>query len=224
MNRGPETSLFAHCRGIVFDLDDTLYDRHSALARLFERWWGPLSAADWEEIDREDARGHSPRVPFFTFLKSRFPVPDATPELLWARYQREFPQYIQADETQAVLGRLTQTPLSLSILTNGSLGFQRAKYLAARLELFIGTDRLFVSGEIGRDKPDPLTFRHASSAMGLEPEELLFVGDHPEKDIAGARTLGFSTCWLQKSTGERAEADATLQTLTELLPLLGIPQ
>ena len=213
---------FAACRGIVFDLDDTLYDRHSALVRLFESWWGPLSADQWREIDARDARGHSVRLEFFAFLKSRYPVPDSSAEALFARYRQEFPRHMRAAETPAVLARLAQTPWVQAILTNGSSEFQRAKYHALDLADYIGVERLLISGEIGRDKPDPYVFQYTCEALGIAPQELLFVGDHPEKDIAGARAAGFATCWLQKSPHEHAEADATIQSLPELLPLLGL--
>ena len=213
---------FAHCRGIVFDLDDTLYDRQSALVRLFEAWWGPLTPDQWREIDLYDARGHSIRLEFFAFLKQRYPVPDATAEALFARYRQEFPQFIDAGPTREVLARISQTPIGQAILTNGSSEFQRAKYRATRVGDFIGPERLFISGEIGREKPDPEAFHHVCRAMGLAPGELLFVGDHPDKDIAGARALGFATCWVQKTAQEQAKADATIQALPELLPLLGL--
>ncbi len=213
---------FAACRGIVFDLDDTLYDRQPALSRLFEAWWGPLSERDWNLIKPQDARGHSIRVEFFSFLKERYPVPDASGAELWERYQREFPAHIRVDDTLPVLRRLARTDLVQSILTNGGSQFQRAKYHAAGLAEFIGPDRVFVSGEIGRDKPDPITFHHVCAALKLAPHELLFVGDHPEKDIAGARAVGFSTCWFQRDEREHADADATIRSLSELLPLLGL--
>lgn len=213
---------FAKCRGIVFDLDDTLYDRHSALVRLFEQWWGVLPQEAWGEIDRRDARGHSARAEFFSFLRERYPVPEETAEALWVRYQREFPEHIRVEETLPVLQRLAQTNLTQAILTNGSSLFQRAKYHAAGLDTFFAAERLFISGEIGREKPELPAFQHVSSALGLAPHELVFVGDHPEKDIAGARAAGFLTCWFQRSVTEQADAHATIQSLSDLLPLLDL--
>lgn len=216
------TARFAQCRGIVFDLDDTLYNRQEALTRLLESWWGPLPPEDWQEIRRRDARGHSPRVEFCTFLKERYPVEEPDGASLWSRYRREFPAQIQMTDTLPVLRRLAGTPWAQAILTNGESGFQRAKYHAAGLAEFISPEWLFVSGEIGRDKPDPITFHTTSTALKLAPHELLFVGDHPEKDIAGARAVGFATCWLQRDDTEQADADATIRSLAELLPLLGL--
>lgn len=40
-------------------------------------------------------------------------------------------------------------------------------------------------------KPDPASGREACSILGLEPEQVLFVGDVPETDIRFARNVGF---------------------------------
>lgn len=44
--------------------------------------------------------------------------------------------------------------------------------------------------EINALKPDPRGFRHACDVWGLLPEEVLYVGDRPEVDGAGASAAG----------------------------------
>lgn len=46
-----------------------------------------------------------------------------------------------------------------------------------------------VSGDVGVEKPDPAVFAPALAATGLDPAEVLFVGDSAE-DVAGARAAG----------------------------------
>ncbi|KAK0417622.1 hypothetical protein QR680_013116 [Steinernema hermaphroditum] len=61
-------------------------------------------------------------------------------------------------------------------------------------------DDLFLSGEIGLQKPDPRLFRHALDAMHLQsPNALLHVGDHQQKDLEAPRTLGMRTLLLEKT-------------------------
>lgn len=45
-----------------------------------------------------------------------------------------------------------------------------------------------------RKKPHPLPYRMALQALGLKPEEILFIGDAPHRDIKGARLAGMKTC------------------------------
>jgi putative hydrolase of the HAD superfamily len=48
------------------------------------------------------------------------------------------------------------------------------------------------SVDVGCVKPDPRIFRAALDALGVEPGQALFVGDSPERDMAGARALGMA--------------------------------
>lgn len=63
------------------------------------------------------------------------------------------------------------------------------------------------SAVVGIRKPDPTIFRLGVVALGLEPEEVLVVGDSLKKDILPARSLGCRTAWL-KGKGWTAEEDA----------------
>ena len=51
---------------------------------------------------------------------------------------------------------------------------------------------IFVSSEIGADKPDPEIFRRALKLIDLKPNEVLHVGDDPQRDWEGASTAGLS--------------------------------
>ena len=53
-----------------------------------------------------------------------------------------------------------------------------------------------VSEEVGAAKPAPEIFRHALDAIDADPAETLFVGDHPDADICGAKRLGMPAAWV----------------------------
>jgi putative hydrolase of the HAD superfamily len=78
---------------------------------------------------------------------------------------------------------------------------------------------VFVSGEIGYDKPDERAFEPVIQAFGVAPERILFVGDNPANDIEGAARLGIRTCWIRLAADHecRVVPDLTL-TSVELLP------
>lgn len=63
------------------------------------------------------------------------------------------------------------------------------------------------SAVVGVRKPDPAIFALGVKALGLEPEEVLVIGDSYKKDILPARSLGCHTAWL-KGKGWTAEEDA----------------
>ena len=53
------------------------------------------------------------------------------------------------------------------------------------------------SAVVGIRKPDARIFQLGVDAMGLQPEDVLVVGDSLEKDIAPAQQIGCKTAWLE---------------------------
>ena len=49
---------------------------------------------------------------------------------------------------------------------------------------------VFISSELGADKPDPEIFRRALKEMHLDADEVLHVGDDPERDWKAAKEAG----------------------------------
>lgn len=58
--------------------------------------------------------------------------------------------------------------------------------------------RVFLSSELGADKPDPEIFRRALRLSGARPAETLHVGDDPVRDWQGARSAGLATFELKR--------------------------
>jgi putative hydrolase of the HAD superfamily len=57
---------------------------------------------------------------------------------------------------------------------------------------------VFVSSEIGADKPDPEIFRRALKFVSLEPDQVLHVGDDPGRDWKAATAAGLSIFQLDR--------------------------
>jgi putative hydrolase of the HAD superfamily len=57
---------------------------------------------------------------------------------------------------------------------------------------------VFISSEIGADKPDPEIFRRALKLIGLPPNEVLHVGNDPERDWKAATAAGLSIFELER--------------------------
>ncbi|HWH69297.1 MAG TPA: HAD family hydrolase [Candidatus Sulfotelmatobacter sp.] len=80
--------------------------------------------------------------------------------------------------------------VQLGIITNGGSDTQRRKFQAAGLEAVIPHGHLWISGEVGKAKPDPAIFLLASRTLGVAPETCLFIGDREQEDQAGATAAG----------------------------------
>lgn len=69
---------------------------------------------------------------------------------------------------------------------------------------------VFVSSELGADKPDALIYQRALELSGFAPHEVMHVGDDPERDWAGARSAGLEVFELERP-------QASLRDLAKLL-------
>ena len=59
-------------------------------------------------------------------------------------------------------------------------------------------EHVFVSSEIGADKPDPEIFRRALKFVNLKPDQVLYVGDDPDRDWKAAAAAGLSVFKLDR--------------------------
>ena len=65
------------------------------------------------------------------------------------------------------------------------------------------------SAVVGVRKPDPRIFALGVEALGLNPSEVLVVGDSYKKDIVPAESIGCKVAWL-KGKGWTADEDAVM--------------
>ena len=70
----------------------------------------------------------------------------------------------------------------------------------------------YISMDIGYDKPDIRFFQETLRRCGLQPNEVLMVGDSMTTDILGAKAVGMDTCFF-----DRREGNGDIDSLTELI-------
>ena len=83
------------------------------------------------------------------------------------------------------------------------------------------------AGVFGRAKPDPAIFHAACAALGVAPEEAVYVGDDLQLDVLGAQNAGLRAVWLNREASvAHLEAgivpDAICATFDELLAWLDL--
>jgi len=82
----------------------------------------------------------------------------------------------------------------VGLITNGPAEVQRAKI--DLLELWGHVDFAIISGEFGVEKPEPAIFQEALRLGEAEAGEAVYIGDSPHLDVAGARSVGIRTVWV----------------------------
>jgi 5'-nucleotidase len=120
-----------------------------------------------------------------------------------------------------LLQYLMDQQVEIGIITNGRKEIQLAKLQKLKLLRYIELDHVFISGEVGIDKPDPALFQ---LALGEEdPNKALFIGDTWEHDVVGSIEAGWRAIYLNSQGRPRSTEHRPIAELfhfTELLPLL----
>ena len=97
-------------------------------------------------------------------------------------------------EVHGVLEEL-QPRFKLAVISNFD---GRLRLILQHLGISTYFSYVFISSELGADKPDPEIFRRAFRIMHLRPDEGLHVGDDPERDWKAAAEAGLSVFRLDR--------------------------
>lgn len=85
-------------------------------------------------------------------------------------------------------------------------------------------ETLFISGQIGAEKPSAVFFDRCMERLpGVRPEQCLMIGDSLTADIAGGRAAGMHTCWFDpddRGSTMPPQADLRITRLEQLTDIL----
>jgi putative hydrolase of the HAD superfamily len=74
----------------------------------------------------------------------------------------------------------------------------RLRFILQHLGIAKYFTNVFISSELGADKPDPEIYRRALKLIHLRPDEVLHVGDDAERDWKAAKAAGLSVFQLDR--------------------------
>jgi putative hydrolase of the HAD superfamily len=74
----------------------------------------------------------------------------------------------------------------------------RLRFILQNLGISKYFAHIFISSELGADKPDPEIFRRALNVMHLDANEVIHVGDDPERDWKAGAAAGLSVFRLDR--------------------------
>jgi putative hydrolase of the HAD superfamily len=220
----------ADIHAVVFDLDGTLLDRRLSFDRFVRDQWKRfahcLQTTDHEQYVQAlielDGDGYTPRKSVFTGVATRFRLPSGMAETLLNDYRDGFPNScLLFPDAAQTLSCLRTSGLRLGLITNGSVRMQSRKLQC--LALSPSFDTILISEAEGVSKPDRQIFHRALERLNTSPAEAVFVGDHPEVDVAGARAAGMQAIWRRDPRlTQMVEADGVIEELRDLLTWLGL--
>jgi putative hydrolase of the HAD superfamily len=188
---------------VLFDLDNTLFDRATAYRRWATEFVAGtgLASDDVEWFVDADQDGFASRSDVWAEAQRRFGLTGDIEELV-ASYRASYLDCCSPDnQVHGSLRTLRASGWRIGIVTNGAMPQQKDK--ATRLGLLPLVDGFCASAELAIAKPDPRIFeetirRCADTSPSAEVRAVWMVGDAPEADRGGGRALGLKTMWLHR--------------------------
>ncbi|MEX0779508.1 MAG: HAD family hydrolase [Balneolales bacterium] len=196
---------------IYFDLDDTLLDHKSAQrlaleqlrinstildgisSQTLQETYARVNAQLWTDYGNSVIDRHE-------LQQLRFELTLKELELETSFYSELGEHYLKLYETKWswINGAETfyddiRERYPVGLLTNGFSETQQKK--VARFDFNKTSQHIVISEDIGYLKPDSRIFDHATKLTGLEPDQILYVGDSYRSDIIGGSQYGWKTAW-----------------------------
>jgi len=200
-------------QGVLIDIDDTLYLyepahqaalqacyklflAHTALTTIsFAEFKATYRLHRTEVTQRLAGQGACrSRLLAFQSLYENLALKSAFNEALAqeGQYWQTFFTYMQVNlEALAFLQRCAQQQIPVCVISDMQVSIQIQKLQVLGLSQLINF--LVTSEECGIEKPAAALFTRALSKLKLSAAHVIMIGDHLEKDIVGAQTLGIRT-------------------------------
>lgn len=120
---------------------------------------------------------------------------------------RELAPYPDAVDLLKLLSKLPE--LTRGIITSGLMIKQAEKLLRLGIYDYLTPTAIFISDQIGINKPNPKLYRRACSDLNLKPSRCIYVGDRPRSDVDPPNALGMVTVQLRRGGRHEKEEGKT---------------
>ncbi len=176
-------------KAVIFDLDDTLISEkqyiisgyHHIAQVMHNRFKISEKEAFWElmKLFKESPKNVSNR--FLDRYKIIY-----TKEIilnLVEEYRNHFPEICFYEDVLPCLAKLKSNNVKVGIITDGYVNAQRQKMRAVKAYDYF--DEVIITEELGRKywKPHPKAFEIMREKLDVEFNEMVYIGDNPEKDF-----------------------------------------
>lgn len=202
-------------RGVIFDLDDTLYDytecNKKAVEEVF-RWVEYNLGISRDRADNayreakklvksrlgHTAASHNRMLYMQTMLELCGMKPAAHSLALYNRYWDAVLENIRLfPYVRSLWNDLRRYEIKIAVLSDLTAQIQHRKLL--RLGIASDVDVLVTSEEAGEEKPSAKMFDLVVRKLGYSVKELVMVGDSFEKDVRGAMNCGIEAVWFAQN-------------------------
>lgn len=218
-------------KAVVFDLDDTLISEHEYIRSGFNVVAQALSAKyqllqenvflKLMNLFQESPKNVFNRI--LDFYQIDYTIEDIK-ELI-AIYRHHLPNISLYEDAKFILNKLSEKDLKLGIITDGYQMTQRNKLSSLGIDAYF--DSIIVTDEIGREfwKPHARPYELIKEQLGVEFNEIIYIGDNISKDFVTAKKLGIKTIHIKRDEGvyidlkydEDYQADYQINSLEQVI-------
>lgn len=216
---------------ILWDVDGTLLDFHAAeqaaIRALFREFslgecteemlqiYSGINRSYWERLERGEIT--KPQVllgRFEEFFRREGLDPDIAPAFN-DRYQVALGDTIAYRDDSLAIVKSLRGRVKQYVVSNGTIVAQNKKLRLSGLGAEM--DGIFLSEELGVEKPNPGFFHRVFDAIGpVARDQVLIVGDSLTSDIRGGNNAGIKTCWYNPGGATNTEGVRVDWEITDL--------
>lgn len=221
---------------LLMDADRTLFDFERSEAQALERTlrdfslpfsqeilktYIQINEALWRKLELGEVSRERLQTARFKGLLETLGTP-GEPDKLNERYVEHLGEgNFLLPGALEVCRRLSET-CKLVLVTNGLHKAQTRRFQTSEIAPYFSG--LFISEDLGCDKPDPAFFDAVLADLNNPPRcQLLVVGDSLSSDIQGAANAGLDACWLNPKGAARPQGlpiAYEIRALKELIPIV----
>ncbi len=196
-------------KGVVFDLDHTLFDRYATFEECAPLWYDRFQKHLAPGLGIEDI------IVNMTYADKAYNYYGWGKVLKYLNESGFFRQPMDLEEYEEYIyegfskfavpftfiddlfEKLWDMGLKVGLITNGREEVQQAKLQMLGLERKF--DEIIICSTPELLKPNTLAFEMMSQKLGIVPNELMYVGDHPKNDVDASRNAGYTPVWVRTS-------------------------
>jgi len=224
-------------RVILWDIDGTLLDfaaaEREAIRSCFAKFglgecsdemlarYSAINRQHWEKLERKELTKPQVLVGRFEMFFAQEGI-QTDCAAFNAEYQVRLGDTVCFHDDSYALVQQLKGRVRQCAVTNGTKIAQQRKLRNSKLDTLL--DDVFISEDIGVEKPDVRFFHHVQRSIGdYAPHEVLIVGDSLTSDMQGGNNAGILCCWYNPNGApvpDHLKIDYNIRDLREILQIL----
>ena len=225
-------------RAILWDVDGTLLDflaaEKAAVQRLFGEFglgtctdgmvarYSAINDAYWKRLERGEITKQEVLTGRFREFFTELGLEADLAEAFNAKFQLALGDTVVYRDDSLTIVKALHGRVRQYVVSNGTVVAQTKKLSRSGLGAWM--EGVFLSEELGAEKPSPAFFRQVFASLpDIDKADMLIVGDSLTSDMQGGIAAGIPTCWYNPGRLPRPAAMAItyeIQDLNQVLDLL----